>query len=156
MTTLSAVIITLNEALRIESCLASLRFCDEIVLVDSGSNDGTLDLARRFTDRLYVEPFKGDGPQKNSALDKTTGEWVLVVDGDEVVPPPLAEEIPPLFNAPVRTRLLPQTNHRPGPSLEGTTSGGSGSGTEAGTRIIRSGFGPRAGSDTDRPRSTPR
>jgi len=91
--TLSAVIITLNEAHRIESCLGSLGFCDEIVLLDSGSSDGTLDLARRFTDRLYVEPFKGDGPQKNSALEKATGEWVLVVDGDEVIPPPLAKEI---------------------------------------------------------------
>jgi len=95
---LSAAIITLNEASRIEACLSALSFCDEIVLLDSGSSDGTLDLARRFTDRLYLEPFKGDGAQKNSVVAKTRGQWVLLVDADEIVTPSLANEITGVVN----------------------------------------------------------
>lgn len=93
MINLSATIITLNEARGIEACLASLDFCDEIVLVDSGSTDGTVDLARKYTDRIFHQPFLGDGPQKNKALSLARGRWLFQIDGDEVVGPELAREI---------------------------------------------------------------
>ncbi len=93
MINISAAIITLNEAVRIDRCLASLSFCDEIVLVDSGSTDGTPALAGRYTDRVFHEEFKGDGRQKNIAVSKTRGRWVFLIDADEVVSSALSAEI---------------------------------------------------------------
>ena len=93
MINISAAIITLNEATRIERCLSSLSFCDEIVLVDSGSTDETVTLARQYTDRIYHQEFKGDGLQKNIAVSKTKGRWVFLIDADEVVSAALAAEI---------------------------------------------------------------
>ena len=90
---LSALVVTLNEADQIERCLAALSFCDEIVLVDAESTDGTVALARQFTDRVWVEPWRGYGGQKQFALEKCRGDWVLWIDADEVVSPELARSI---------------------------------------------------------------
>jgi glycosyltransferase involved in cell wall biosynthesis len=67
---ISAVVTTLDNAATLERCLASLAWCDEIVVLDSGSTDGTQAIAQRFGAALHVEPFKGYGPQKQSAIDK--------------------------------------------------------------------------------------
>jgi glycosyltransferase involved in cell wall biosynthesis len=80
---LSAVVTTFDSAATLEACLQSLRFCDEIVVLDSGSGDGTLGIAERFGARVFVEPFKGYGPQKQSAIDKAVHDWVLLLDADE-------------------------------------------------------------------------
>jgi glycosyltransferase involved in cell wall biosynthesis len=80
---LSAVVTTLDNAATLEACLASLRFCDEIVLLDSGSSDATVAIAERFGARVFVEAFKGYGPQKQSAIDKAGNDWVLLLDADE-------------------------------------------------------------------------
>ena len=80
---LSAVVTTLDNAATLEACLASLAFCDEIVLLDSGSTDATRDIAARFGARVFVEAFKGYGPQKQSAVDKAAHDWVLLLDADE-------------------------------------------------------------------------
>ena len=80
---LSAVVTTLDNAATLEQCLLSLSFCDEIVLLDSGSRDGTLVIAQRQGARIFTEPFKGYGPQKQSAVDKATHDWVLLLDADE-------------------------------------------------------------------------
>ena len=93
MPTLSAVVITLNEAARIGQCLAGLSFCDEIILVDSGSTDGTREIASQYTDKIYINEYQGDGPQKIFAVSKTKGRFILLMDADEVVPPALAAEI---------------------------------------------------------------
>ncbi|HEB76335.1 MAG TPA: glycosyltransferase family 2 protein [Nitrospirae bacterium] len=90
---ISAVIITRNEEDRIERCLESLSWCDEIVVVDSGSTDGTVEVARRFTSKVFVEEWKGFGPQKQSALGRAASEWVLSIDADEEVTAELSEEI---------------------------------------------------------------
>ncbi len=90
---LSAVVITLNEEKRIHQCLSSLRFCDEIVVVDAGSTDGTVEIAKGFTERVFVEEWKGFGPQKQSAIQKARGEWILSIDADEEVSEALSEEI---------------------------------------------------------------
>lgn len=83
---LSVAIITKNEEKNLPGLLASVSFADEIVVVDSGSTDRTVDLARDFGCRVYVEEWKGDGPQKNSAIAKCSHDWVLVLDADERIP----------------------------------------------------------------------
>ncbi len=90
---LSAVVIAFNEERRIVPCLESLSFADEIVVVDSGSSDGTVAAARRFTDRVHVVAWKGFGPQKQAAVALAAHDVVLSVDCDERVTPELAREI---------------------------------------------------------------
>jgi len=90
---LSAAIITKNEEKNITDCLKSIAFADEIVVIDSGSTDKTVEIARDFGCRVFVEEWKGDGPQKNSAIDKCSHEWVLIVDADERVPWETKDEI---------------------------------------------------------------
>ena len=80
---LSAVVTTLDNAATLEACLASLRFCDELVLLDSGSTDATLDIARKHGARIASQPFAGYGPQKQAAIDLASGEWILLLDADE-------------------------------------------------------------------------
>ena len=82
---LSGVVTTLNNAATLEACLASLAFCDEIVLLDSGSTDATLEIARRHGARVASQPFAGYGPQKQAAIDIASGEWIVLLDADEHV-----------------------------------------------------------------------
>jgi glycosyltransferase involved in cell wall biosynthesis len=82
---LSAAIITKNEEKRLPECLTSVSFADDIVVVDSGSTDNTVGIAREFGCRVFVEDWKGFGPQKNSAIDKCRYDWVLLLDADERV-----------------------------------------------------------------------
>jgi glycosyltransferase involved in cell wall biosynthesis len=86
---LSVIIIARNEAHRLRPCLESVAWADEVIVVDSESTDGTVELARQFTDKVFVEPWRGFGPQKNFALSKATGEWVFSIDADERVTPAL-------------------------------------------------------------------
>ena len=90
---LSALVIARNEEAGIARCLAALEFCGEIVLIDAESSDRTVEIARRVTDRVWVEPWRGYSGQKSFALEKCRGDWVLWVDADEVVSPELAQAI---------------------------------------------------------------
>jgi glycosyltransferase involved in cell wall biosynthesis len=91
---LSVVIITKNEEASIGACLASVDWADEIIVVDSGSTDGTVELCRRHKALVHVAAdWHGFGPQKNRALALATGEWVLSLDADERVTPELHQEI---------------------------------------------------------------
>ena len=91
---LSLIVITRNEAHRLAACLASVPFADEIVVVDSGSGDGTAQLARGLGARVIESAdWPGFGPQKNRALDAATGDWVLSLDADERATPELAAQI---------------------------------------------------------------
>jgi (heptosyl)LPS beta-1,4-glucosyltransferase len=92
--TLSATLITLNEADRVKRCLESLRdWVDEIIVLDSGSTDNTVDIARCYTDKVYVTDWPGYGLQKQRALEHATCDWVLSIDADEVVTPELRHDI---------------------------------------------------------------
>lgn len=93
MPKISAIVITLDEEGNLPSCLESLRWIDEIVVLDSGSRDKTREIARRFTPQVYETEWKGFGETKNLALAKATGEWILWVDADERVTPELSQEI---------------------------------------------------------------
>ncbi|MFH1020125.1 MAG: glycosyltransferase family 2 protein [Pseudomonadota bacterium] len=82
---LSVAIITKNEEDRLPECLASVSFAAEIVVVDSGSTDRTVEIAREFGAVVYVEPWQGFGRQKQLAIDRCRHDWVLVLDADERV-----------------------------------------------------------------------
>ncbi len=91
---LSVVIITRDEAARIRPCLESVCWADEIVVLDSGSDDGTPEICREYTDRVYVDSdWQGFGVQKNRVLAYATGDWVLSLDADERVSDALRAEI---------------------------------------------------------------
>lgn len=90
---LSVYLITLNEKDNIGRALASVSWADEIVVVDSGSTDGTVEIARDFGATVYSEPFVSFVAQKNSALDRCRGEWALNLDADEEVTPELRSSI---------------------------------------------------------------
>ncbi len=90
---LSVTIITKNEAGNIEDCLRSVAWAQEIVVVDQFSTDGTADMAKGLGARVYQESWKGFARQKNSAVEKTTGDWILSLDADERITGPLKQEI---------------------------------------------------------------
>lgn len=89
----SAVIITRNEEENLERCLASLSFCDQIVVVDAESTDRTREIAAQFRTDLHVLPWSGFVSQRNEALKFASQPWVLSIDADEEVPPALRDEI---------------------------------------------------------------
>ena len=90
---ISVIVIARDEALRIETCLRSARFADEIVLVDSGSTDDTVAIARKYADQVIETAWRGYGATKQLALEHASGDWVLWLDADERVPPDLRDEI---------------------------------------------------------------
>ena len=90
---LSACIITYNEADRIEACLRSLSFCDELLVVDSHSSDGTRELAAALGARVIARDWPGYRSQKQFAVDSAAHDWVLCVDADERVSGQLRAEI---------------------------------------------------------------
>lgn len=98
--TLSVIVITKNEAARILGCLESVAFADEIIVLDSGSTDNTVALARAFGASVHVtEDWPGFGPQKNRALDLAHSDWVLSIDADERVTPELQASIERVMQA---------------------------------------------------------
>ncbi len=97
MDKLSVTVITFNEEKNIRGCLESVRWADELVVVDSGSSDSTLDICREYTDRLFTEAWRGYGRQKNLAADKAANPWILNIDADERVTKGLKQEIEGLF-----------------------------------------------------------
>jgi glycosyltransferase involved in cell wall biosynthesis len=91
---LSLIVITKNEEAAIARCLRSANFADEVVVIDHASTDRTAEIARAHGARVIVTPdWPGFGPQKNRALDRATGDWVLSLDADEWIEPALADEI---------------------------------------------------------------
>ena len=96
----SVIIITRNEEANIARCLASVSWADEIVVVDSGSSDRTVEIARGFTPLVFSEAWRGFGPQKALALSRATRDWVLSLDADEWVTDELAAELHAIAAAP--------------------------------------------------------
>jgi glycosyltransferase involved in cell wall biosynthesis len=110
---LSVAIIALNEAANLPRALASVRFAQEIVVLDSGSIDETAEIAEQAGALLIEEPWKGFARQKNSAIAHTSGDWVLSLDADEEVSPKLAQEIEALLagNSEFSAYRIPRLNH---------------------------------------------
>jgi glycosyltransferase involved in cell wall biosynthesis len=97
---ISCFIICQDEGNDIVKCLESVSWCDEIVVVDGGSADGTPELCKRYTDRVFHNPWPGYVEQKKFGFALTTQPWVLNVDADERVSPGLREEITKLLHDP--------------------------------------------------------
>ena len=90
---ISACIITFNEERNIKRCLGSLAWADEIIVVDSGSSDGTEEICRSAGARFFVNPFSGFRDQKNTALSKASNEWIISLDADEWITEGLRDEV---------------------------------------------------------------
>ena len=90
---LSVTIIAKNEEANIRRCLESVLWADEIIVLDSGSTDNTVSIAKEYTDKVYLTDWQGYGIQKQRALDHAKGDWVLNIDADESIPAPLKQTI---------------------------------------------------------------
>ena len=94
MKKLSVCIICKNEESTIENCLESVKWADEIVIVDSGSTDKTLEIAKKYTDKIFIrDDWEGFGEQRRRAEKLATNDWLFAIDCDEVVTPELQQEI---------------------------------------------------------------
>ena len=117
---LSVVIITRDNADTLERCLAALGWAEEIVVLDSGSTDATLDIARRHGARIETHPFDDYGPQKQRAIDLARHDWILNLDADEILSPGTREVIERAlvaprvagFRLPRRERMFWTVQHR--------------------------------------------
>jgi glycosyltransferase involved in cell wall biosynthesis len=95
----TATVITRNEAANIAAALESVRWADEIIVVDSESTDDTVGIARGYTDNVIVRPWPGYVAQKNFAADQASHDWIFSLDADERVTPALADEIRALLES---------------------------------------------------------
>ncbi len=100
---LSALVTTKNEERAIRACLESIRWADEVVVVDSGSTDGTLEIARSIADQVLDHDYESPAAQKNWALQTLRHSWVLILDADERVTPDLRQEIESVLADPSRS-----------------------------------------------------
>ena len=109
---LSVAIITRNEEQNLPRTLASVRFAGEVIVVDSGSTDETVRIAHDFGATVYTEPWKGFAAQKNSAIAKCSGAWVLSLDADEELSPELQQQLQALLppNPPIDAFFLKRRN----------------------------------------------
>ena len=117
---LSVVVITFNNADTLERCLAAVDWADEILVLDSGSTDATVEIAKRHGARVDAHPFDDYGPQKQRAIDSATHDWILNLDADEVLSPGTREIIEKAlehphaagFRLPRRERMFWTVQHR--------------------------------------------
>lgn len=108
----TAVILTKNEVQRIGTCIRSLDWCDEVVVFDCFSNDGTQTLARTLGALVIENPFVNFAQQRNTALAMVTSDWIFFVDADEVAEPELAQEIPEVIkNDEIDVWWVPRHNY---------------------------------------------
>ena len=96
---ISACIICFNEERKIRRCLESVKWCDEIIVIDSFSTDRTVDICKEFTDRVYQREWLGYVGQRNMIRDLATHPWILYLDSDEEVSIGLRDEILGEFEA---------------------------------------------------------
>jgi len=113
MTRVSVYIIAFNEADKIEAALRSVRWADEIVVADSLSTDATVQIARRYTERIVQVPFEGFGRLRNAVLDQLQGDWIFSLDADERCTEAAAEEIRRVIAQPdaCDAYLIPRRNY---------------------------------------------
>ncbi len=101
MEKLSAALIVKNSEAHIRECLESLKWADEIVILDGFSTDKTVDICREFTDKVYQKEFTGFNEERQELLSRTANKWVFMVDSDMVIPKELFEEIMKVMENPL-------------------------------------------------------
>jgi len=108
----SATVIAFNEEADLAGCLESLGWCDEIVFVDSGSTDRTVEIAAKYGAKIFVRHFEGFSDQKNFAAEQASRDWILNIDADERVTPELQQEIQSVLrrSAEVSGYFIPRLN----------------------------------------------
>jgi FkbM family methyltransferase len=135
---IAAVVITKDEERNIAACLGSLKWVDEVIVVDAESTDRTVELARAYTPKVFVRAWPGYGPQKNFAMDHATADWILIVDADERVSDELREEIQALLQkpGPAIAYRIPRRNFYYGCWIQGA-----GQYPDPQLRLVRRGYG---------------
>ncbi|HBG46959.1 MAG TPA: glycosyltransferase family 2 protein [Deltaproteobacteria bacterium] len=111
MPRLTVTIIALNEEANIRGCLESVKWADEIIVSDSGSDDRTVDICREYGARVFNDEWLGFGRQKNLAGDRASGDWILNIDADERVTPGLKEEILEAMAGGAKGYYVPRKNY---------------------------------------------
>ena len=99
MIPVTATVITKNEECNLRDCLESVKWCEHIVVVDSGSTDGTVQIAREFTDRVVITDWPGHVEQKNRAVELAPTPWVLSLDADERATPELRAAVEKILSS---------------------------------------------------------
>ena len=108
---LTAVVLTYNEAHRIENCLCHLSWVDEILVIDSGSRDGTVEICRQWPNTRVVQRlFDTFASQRNAGIEAAQGVWILIVDADEEVPTSLTREIQECLQDELEAYWIPRLN----------------------------------------------
>jgi glycosyltransferase involved in cell wall biosynthesis len=119
----AAVVITKDEEANISACLQTLKWADEIIVVDAESHDRTAEIAKIYTPHVFVQPWLGYGPQKNFGIDRAKAEWILIVDADERVPERLRDEIAGVLRTAPRHEVggyeIPRRNYFYGKWIQG-------------------------------------
>jgi glycosyltransferase involved in cell wall biosynthesis len=90
---ISVVVITNNEERIVEACFESVKWADELIVIDKGSSDKTVEIAKKYTDKIFIKKTDDFSEKRNYAMEKASGDWVLFVDSDERVLLPLRDEI---------------------------------------------------------------
>lgn len=98
--TISVILITKNEAHNVVQCLESVRWVDEIIILDSGSTDNTVELCKKYTPHVFTTDWPGFGQQKNRAIDKAKSDWILSLDSDEFLSSELIQKIQQIIALP--------------------------------------------------------
>ncbi len=96
---ITGAIVVFNEERNIEDCLETAKWMDDIVVVDAFSTDRTLDICRKYTDKIIQRPWRGFGDQKNFAIDQATSDWVFILDADERIPDELRREMEQILSS---------------------------------------------------------
>lgn len=103
---ITAIVITRNEEIDLEACLKTLKWCDEVIVVDDNSKDKTVEVAKNLNAQVYARPINNDfSSQRNFGLSKAKGDWILFVDADEIISDSLAFEISNIVNQITDQRL---------------------------------------------------
>jgi (heptosyl)LPS beta-1,4-glucosyltransferase len=101
--TISCAIVVFNEERNIRECLETVKWMDEIVVVDALSTDRTREICGRYTNRIFQRPWRGFGEQKNFAIAQSTSDWVFILDADERITPELRSEMETILTSNERT-----------------------------------------------------
>jgi glycosyltransferase involved in cell wall biosynthesis len=116
---ISVIIITKNEEVNIGDCLKSVQWADEIIMVDAESSDNTVEISKKYTDKIFTRKWEGYSKQKRFALSQAKNEWILSLDADERITPELKDEIEAGIKESFDGFKIPRKNYLLGKHIRG-------------------------------------